>query len=103
MQKDIDYSGFSNIDGSSSTSTFMSHLTTVPHSMDQNKTNIIDVSMCFHEGNVQELGGYVPGMEDYMVNSDIAMECHMADDYSAYEDVTQDPMWNVDDIWQFRD
>ncbi|VYS50382.1 unnamed protein product [Arabidopsis thaliana] len=103
MQKDIDYSGFSNIDGSSSTSTCMSHLTTVPHFMDQSNTNIIDGSMCFHEGNVQEFGGYVPGMEDYMVNSDISMECHVADGYSAYEDVTQDPMWNVDDIWQFRE
>lgn len=92
----------SNIDGSTSSSTSMSDLMTVPHFMDHN--TIIDNSMCFHEDYDKELGGYIPGMEDgYMGNSDISMECHVADGYSAYEDVTQDPMWNMDDIWQFRD
>lgn len=44
--------------------------------------------------------------EEYMVatmcNSDIVplQSCHVAN--STYEeDVTQDPMWNMDDIWQF--
>lgn len=92
----------SNMDGSTSSSTFMSDLMTVPHFMDHN-TNI-DGSMCFLEGAAQELGGYFPGMEEYyMGNSDISMECHVGDGYSAYEDVTQDPMWNMDDIWQFRE
>ncbi|ESQ34213.1 hypothetical protein EUTSA_v10008403mg [Eutrema salsugineum] len=39
-----------------------------------------------------------------MGNSDILPlhDCHIAD--SAYEeDVTQDPMWNMDDIWQFKE
>ncbi|XP_010415449.1 PREDICTED: myb-related protein 305 [Camelina sativa] len=101
IQKDTEFSSqnlsISNMDGSS-TSTW-----TVPHFMDHNNTNIVDGSMSFHEGNDQELGGYVPGMEDYMRNSDISMQCHVADGYSAYEDVTQDPMWNIDDIWQFRE
>ncbi|EOA36407.1 hypothetical protein CARUB_v10010865mg [Capsella rubella] len=46
--------------------------------------------------------------EDYMVatmgSSDILQlqDCHVAD--STYEeDVTQDPMWNMDDIWQFKE
>ncbi|CAE5958570.1 unnamed protein product [Arabidopsis arenosa] len=46
--------------------------------------------------------------EEYMVatmgNSDILtlQDCHVAD--SMYEeDVTQDPMWNMDDIWQFKE
>ncbi|CAH2033951.1 unnamed protein product [Thlaspi arvense] len=46
--------------------------------------------------------------ESYMVatmgNSDILplQDCHLAD--SSYEeDVTQDPMWNMDDIWQFKE
>uniref|UniRef100_M4E7K5 Uncharacterized protein n=1 Tax=Brassica campestris TaxID=3711 RepID=M4E7K5_BRACM len=46
--------------------------------------------------------------EEYMVptmgNSDILpfKDCHVAD--SSYEeDVTQDPMWNMDDIWQFEE
>ncbi|XP_010477945.1 PREDICTED: transcription factor MYB108-like isoform X2 [Camelina sativa] len=46
--------------------------------------------------------------EEYMVtfmgNSDILalQDCHVAD--STYEDdVTQDPMWNMDDIWQFKE
>ncbi|KAH0875054.1 hypothetical protein HID58_072416 [Brassica napus] len=87
--------GLSNIDGSSSSSTFMPDLTTVPHFIDPN--TIIDGSMCN-----QELGGYIPEMEEYyyMGNSDIGTECHVAE---AYEDVTQDPMWNMDDIWQFRE
>lgn len=89
------------MDGSSSTSTLMADLMTVPHFMDNNNTNIIDGSMCFHEGNDQEFRGYVPGIEDYMGNSAISMECHVACGYSAYEDVTQDPMWNMDDIWHF--
>ncbi|CAN7129490.1 unnamed protein product [Brassica rapa subsp. narinosa] len=92
--------GLSNIDGSSSSSTFMPDLTTVPHFIDPN--TIIDGSMCNQEGNYQELGGYIPEMEEYyyMGNSDIGTECHVAE---AYEDVTQDPMWNMDDIWQFRE
>ncbi|CAG7903781.1 hypothetical protein BRARA_G02526 [Brassica rapa] len=92
--------GLSNIDGSSSSSTFMPDLTTVPYFIDPN--TIIDGSMCNQEGNYQELGGYIPEMEEYyyMGNSDIGTECHVAE---AYEDVTQDPMWNVDDIWQFRE
>lgn len=95
--------GFSNMDGSTSTSTFMSDLMTVPPFMDHN-TNIMDSSlMCFHESYGQEFGGCVPGMEDYLGNSDNSMECHGAGGYSAYEDVTQDPMWNMDDIWQFRE
>ncbi|XP_013590797.1 PREDICTED: transcription factor MYB21-like isoform X1 [Brassica oleracea var. oleracea] len=87
--------GLSNIDGSSSSSIFMPDLTTVPHFIDPN--TIIDGSMCN-----QELGGYIPEMEEYyyMGNSDIGTECHVAE---AYEDVTQDPMWNMDDIWQFRE
>ncbi|KFK41242.1 hypothetical protein AALP_AA2G104300 [Arabis alpina] len=102
IQTYTDFSGqnicLSNIDGSTSSSTFMSDLTTVPHFMDHN--NFTDGSLCFHEGYDQELGGYIPGMEDdYMGNQ----ECHVADGYSVYEDVTQDPMWNMDDIWQFRD
>ncbi|XP_013590799.1 PREDICTED: myb-related protein 340-like isoform X2 [Brassica oleracea var. oleracea] len=62
-----------------------------------NPNTIIDGSMCN-----QELGGYIPEMEEYyyMGNSDIGTECHVAE---AYEDVTQDPMWNMDDIWQFRE
>ncbi|KAF8080593.1 hypothetical protein N665_0933s0004 [Sinapis alba] len=92
--------GLSNMDGSSSSSTFMHDLTTVPHCIDPN--TIIDGSICYQEGNYQELGGYIPGMEQYyyMGNSDIGMECHVAE---AYEDVTQDPIWNMDDIWQFRE
>ncbi|XP_009105051.1 transcription factor MYB62 [Brassica rapa] len=92
--------GLSNIDGSSSSSTFMPDLTTVPYFIDPN--TIIDGSMCNQEGNYQELGGYIPEMEEYyyMGNSDIGTECHVAE---AYEDVTQDPMWNMDDIWQFRE
>ncbi|CAH8312274.1 unnamed protein product [Eruca vesicaria subsp. sativa] len=92
--------GLSNTNGSASSSTFMPDLmTTVPHFMDHN--TIIDSSMCYHEGNGQELGGYIPGMEEYFVgNLDISTECHVSE---VYEDVTQDPMWNVDDIWQFRD
>lgn len=47
--------------------------------------------------------------EEYMVatmggNSDILplQDCHIAD--STYEeDVTQDPIWNMDDIWQFKE
>ena len=46
--------------------------------------------------------------EEYMVptmgNSDILpfKDCHVAD--SSYEeDVTQDSMWNMDDIWQFEE
>ncbi|CAF1904283.1 hypothetical protein HID58_046873 [Brassica napus] len=90
--------GISNTDGSASSTTSMPDLMTVPHFMDHN--TIIDSSMCYHEGNGQELGGYIPGMEEYyMRNSDISTDCHVAE---AYEDVTQDPMWNVDDIWQFR-
>lgn len=87
--------GLSNIDGSSSSSIFMPDLTTNPHFIDPN--TIIDGSMCN-----QELGGYIPEMEEYyyMGNSDIGTECHVAE---AYEDVTQDPMWNMDDIWQFRE
>ncbi|KAF3519239.1 hypothetical protein DY000_02062927 [Brassica cretica] len=87
--------GLSNIDGSSSSSIFMPDLTTVPHFIDPN--TIIDGSMCN-----QELGGYIPEMEEYYYigNSDIGTECHVAE---AYEDVTQDPMWNMDDIWQFRE
>ncbi|CAN7053227.1 hypothetical protein IGI04_028178 [Brassica rapa subsp. trilocularis] len=92
--------GLSNIDGSSSSSTFMPDLTTVPYFIDPN--TIIDGSMCNQEGNYQKLGGYIPEMEEYyyMGNSDIGTECHVAE---AYEDVTQDPMWNMDDIWQFRE
>lgn len=73
----------------------MPDLTTNPHFIDPN--TIIDGSMCN-----QELGGYIPEMEEYyyMGNSDIGTECHVAE---AYEDVTQDPMWNMDDIWQFRE
>ncbi|ESQ28437.1 hypothetical protein EUTSA_v10018962mg [Eutrema salsugineum] len=98
-----EYSGqnsdLSYMEGSTSNSTFMSDLMTVPQSMDH---NTIDGSMCFHEGDGQELGGYIPGMEEYyMGNSYISTECHVAE---AYEDiVTQDPMWNVEDIWQFRE
>ncbi|KAJ0256221.1 Transcription factor MYB62 [Hirschfeldia incana] len=92
--------GLSNMDGSSSGSTFMPDLTTVPNFIDPN-TNIIG-SMCYQEGNYRELGGYIPGMEEYyyMGNSDLRTECHVEE---AYEDVTQDPMWNMDDIWQFRE
>lgn len=46
--------------------------------------------------------------EEYMAatmgNLDILplQDCHVAD--STYEeDVTQDPMWNMDDIWQFKE
>ncbi|KAL0801247.1 hypothetical protein Bca101_056423 [Brassica carinata] len=83
--------GLSNMDGSSSSSAFMPDLATVPHFMDHN--TIIDGSMC---------SGYIPGTEEYyyMGNSDITTECHVAE---AYENVTQDPMWNMDDIWQFRE
>ncbi|CAH8386537.1 unnamed protein product [Eruca vesicaria subsp. sativa] len=90
--------GFSNKDGSTSSSNFMPDLMTTPHFIDPN--TIIDRSMCYH--NDQELGGYIPGMEEhyYMGNSDIGTECYVAE---AYEDVTPDPMWNIDDIWQFRE
>ncbi|CAH2066129.1 unnamed protein product [Thlaspi arvense] len=86
------YPDLSYMDGSTSNSTLM----TVPQFMEQ---NTIDGSMCFHD---QELGDYVPGMEEYYMGnySDISTECHVAE---AYEDVTQDPMWNMDDIWQFRE
>ncbi|CAA7058205.1 unnamed protein product [Microthlaspi erraticum] len=95
-----DFSGQSTMDGSTSSSTFMTDLTTVPHFMDHNNT-IDDSLMCFRDGDDQELGGYIPGMEEYyMGNSDVLMECHVEE---AYEDVTQDPMWNMDDIWQFRE
>ncbi|KAJ4884211.1 myb domain protein 62 [Raphanus sativus] len=92
--------GLSNMDGSSSSSTFMPDLMTGPHFIDPN--TIIDGSMCYQEGNYQELGGYIPRMEEYfyMGNSDIGTEYHVAE---AYEDVTQDPMWNMDNIWQFRE
>ncbi|CAN8238823.1 unnamed protein product [Cochlearia groenlandica] len=93
-------SGLMDMDSSTSSSTFVPDVTSVPHFMDQ--TTIND-SMCFNiDGDNQELGGYIPGMEEYyyMGNSDISMECHVAE---AYEDVTQDPMWNMDDIWQFRE
>ncbi|CAH8358875.1 unnamed protein product [Eruca vesicaria subsp. sativa] len=96
-----DFSGQSNTDGSSSSSAFMPELMTVPQFTDHN--TIIDGSMCCHEGNAsQELSGYVPGMDEYYYNgnSDISTECHVAE---AYENVTQDPMWNMDDIWQFRE
>ncbi|KAJ0242872.1 SANT/Myb domain-containing protein [Hirschfeldia incana] len=89
----------SNTNGSASSSTFMPDPMTASNFMDQN--TIIDDSMGYHEGNGQELGGYIHGMEEYYIgNSDISTECHMDE---AYEDVTQDPMWNVDDIWQFRE
>ncbi|CAF2063207.1 hypothetical protein Bca4012_101297 [Brassica carinata] len=95
-----DLSGLSNMDGSSSSSAFMPDLMTVPHFMDPN--TIIDGSMCYHEDNAQELSGYILGTEEYyyMENSDISTECQVAE---AYENVTQDPMWNMDDIWQFRE
>ncbi|KAF8116979.1 hypothetical protein N665_0013s0038 [Sinapis alba] len=96
-----DYSGqnLSNTDRSASSSTFMPDLMTDPHFMDHN--TIIDASMCYHEVSEQELGGYIPGMEEYYIgNTDISTERHVEE---AYEDVTQDPMWNVDDIWQFRE
>ncbi|KAG2312805.1 hypothetical protein Bca4012_027366 [Brassica carinata] len=93
------YTDFSG-QNSASSSTFMPDLMTDPHFMDHN--TIIDASMCYHEGNGQELGGYIPGVEEqyYIGNSDISTECHVEE---TYEDVTQDLMWNVDDIWQFRE
>ncbi|XP_010551244.1 PREDICTED: myb-related protein 305-like [Tarenaya hassleriana] len=87
---------------------------TVPQLMDLSDQNL----MQFHGGSQcvsEEEYGYghhhhhFHGFEDYMASSmgnlDISpLECHVEDgDSMMYEDVTQDPMWNMDDIWQFRE
>ncbi|KAF8107983.1 hypothetical protein N665_0116s0178 [Sinapis alba] len=103
-------SGFNNIDCSNSMSQDLAKISQLMDLSDLETTS----SMCFERsrGNsnqyVNEGYRYLPCLEEeYIVttmgNSDILplQDCHVAD--STYEeDVTQDPMWNMDDIWQFE-
>ncbi|KAG2320817.1 hypothetical protein Bca52824_014030 [Brassica carinata] len=104
-------SGFNNIDCSTSMSQDLAKISQIMDFSDLETTS----SMCL-EGSrgsshqyVNEDSGYFPCLEEEYImtttgNSDNLplQDCHVAD--STYdEDVTQDPMWNMDDIWQFEE
>ncbi|CDY58600.1 BnaA07g36950D [Brassica napus] len=103
-------SGLNNIDCSTSMSQDLAKISQLMDLSDLETTN----SMCL-EGSRGSSNQYVNEdhrclEEEYIVttmgNSDILplQDCHVGVAYSTYEeDVTQDPMWNMDDIWQFEE
>ncbi|XP_010532345.1 PREDICTED: myb-related protein 340-like [Tarenaya hassleriana] len=101
-------SGFSDINCSSS----MADLVAITRLMDMSDQNTAgSVQFQLHGGSQcvseEEEYGHFHGFDDYMAsmgNLDISSAgYHVANADSMYEDVTQDPMWNMDDIWHFRE
>ncbi|KAF8098154.1 hypothetical protein N665_0272s0022 [Sinapis alba] len=108
------YSGFNNMGCSTSMSQELTKMSQFMDLSDLETTNSMSLKGSRGSINYQcvsEDYSSLPCMEEeYMVptmgNPDILpfKDCHVADSsYSYEEDVTQDPMWNMDDIWKFEE
>ncbi|KAL1188215.1 Transcription factor MYB62 [Cardamine amara subsp. amara] len=102
-------SGFNNMDCSTSMSVDLKKLSQFMDLSDFETSMSLEGSRGNSSQCVSEdYSSSFPCLEEYIVttmgSSDILpwQDCHVAD--STYEeDVTLDPMWNMDDIWQFKE
>lgn len=101
-------SGFNNMDCSTSMSVDLNKFSQFMDLSEFETTMSLEGSRGSSSQCVSEDYSSFPCLEEYMVtnmgNSDILpwQDCHVSD--STYEeDVTQDPIWNMDDIWEFKE